>query len=466
MSYGLPEELTYESLNRLYPSVKSEYRKNPINGATFANGDIQLRINKMPRSFLNPATLCKNFRVKHTISAGGTAVVAGGTEVVTILGNALSYFSQQVVKPVSGQWQDTISYPGLISNTIMNITTGSTEKMQMVSLGYNSTSALGGYANTGDTFTNTATIGVNSTEIIYRSYSVPIIGILNTHKLIPLFCDELQLDFTINNTDNFIRTILNGTTTHTWQIEDVEIIGDVLTLEESGFNELLKMYPNGMSIKSESYLYGTSSLPSAGKGSFDITYSHGLNSLKKFIWWTSPAGQWEGLYGGVNPNLQNWQLMIGSTAHPQLPIKSYSIAEQFYQNQKSFGAFISTNHCGSCTRVNMNKCSKPAVDVGNNPIFSKYTTEFIAYTAAQPATVTNLASASLANKYYCSLDLELINQLKNTLYSGISTKGASNLLRVTVAEELAAHVHNITFYSVYDAVITFDWMNGQIFSST
>jgi hypothetical protein len=107
----------------------------------------------------------------------------------------------------------------------------------------------------------------------------------------------------------------------------------------------------------------------------------------------------------------------------------------------------------------MSKCSLPAVA-------SKYTGEFIAYTHAKPATFANLIGVDNSNKYYCSLDLELINQLKNTLYSGVSTKGASNLLRVTVAETLAAYVHNITFYSVYDAVITFDWMNGQIFSST
>ena len=100
MSYGIPEELTYESLSRLFPSVKSEYRKNPINGATFTSGDIQLRINKMPRSFLNPATLCLNFRVRNTISAGATAVNAANTESVSILGNALSYYAQQVVKPV------------------------------------------------------------------------------------------------------------------------------------------------------------------------------------------------------------------------------------------------------------------------------------------------------------------------------------------------------------------------------
>ena len=460
MSYGLPEELTYESLNRLYPSVKSEYRKNPINGATFASGDIQLRINKMPRSFLNSATLCKNFRVKHTITNGTIADVAAESQHVSILGNALSYFSQQVVKPVSGQWQDTISYPGLISNTIMNMTTSSTEKEAMISLGFNSADGGTGYTNVGDNVSNHAIIAAGGNEVIYKSFSVPIIGILNTHKLIPLFCDELQLDFTVNNTNNFIvLTVTNAAVTHTFQIEDVEIVGDVLTLEESGFNELLKMYPSGMSIKSESYLYGTSSLPTGGKGSFDITYSHGLNSLKKFIWWTSPDGQWEKLYGGVNPNLQNWQLMIGSTAYPQLPVKSYSLAEQFYQNQKSFGAFMSTNHCGSCDRSNMSKCSLPAAG-------SKYTGEFIAYTHAKPATFANMIGADNSNKYYCSLDLELINQLKNTLYSGISTKGASNLLRVTVAETLAAHVHNITFYSVYDAVITFDWMNGQIFSST
>ena len=206
-------------------------------------------------------------------------------------------------------------------------------------------------------------------------------------------------------------------------------------------------------------MYGTSSLSAQAKGSYDITYSHGLNSLKKFIWWSSPTGQWEGLYGGVNPNLQNWQLMIGSTAYPQLPMKSYSVAEQFYQNQKSFGAFMSTNHCGSCVRSNINKCSLPAAG-------SKYTSEFIAYTSVQPNSVVNMTLQNNANKYYCSLDLELINQLKNTLYSGISTKGASNLLRLTVAETLENVVHNITFYSVYDAVITFDWINGQIFSST
>jgi len=328
----------------------------------------------------------------------------------------------------------------------------------MLSLGYNSIDSAG-YTNTGDVVKN-ATNTVNTVEYVYRSYSVPIIGILNTHKLIPLFCDEIELDFTVNNSANFILTTLPVTTTiGAFQIEDIEIVGDVLKLEEAGFNELLKMYPTGMSIKSESYLYGSSTLSASLKGSQDVPYSHGLNSLKKFIWWTSPANQWEKLYGGVNPNLQNYQLIIGATPYPQQPVKSYSVSEQFYQNQKSFGAFVSTAHCGSCDRSNMTKCSLPVAN-------SKFTSEYTAYTATQPTTLANLLSEANSNKYYCSIDLELINQLKNTLYSGISTKGSTNLLRLTIGEPLEAQVHNVTYYSVYDAVITFDWNNQQIFSST
>jgi hypothetical protein len=460
-SYGIPEELTYESLSRLYPSVKSEYRKNPVNGGSaFSSGDIQLRINKMPRSFINPATLSLNFRVAQKFVYGATAPAAAGADVVMILGNALSFFSQQVVKPVSGQWQDTITYPGLIANTIMNLTTSPIEKNGMIAFGFNSLDGVStGYTNTGDYVVNQGTTAT-TTETIYRSYSVPLLGILNTHKLIPLFCDEIEIDFTVNSQANFIQTFIAtaNATYGGFAIDDVEIVGDVLTLEESGFNELLKMYPNGMSIKTESYLYGSSSLPAQGKGSYDITYSHGLNSLKKFIWWASPTGQWEGNYGGVNPNLQNWQLFIGSTAYPQLPVKSYSLAEVFYQNQKSFGAFVSTAHCGSCDRYSMSKCSLPATG-------SKYTAEYIAYTSTKPS-VANAIKSPYANKYSSTLDLELINQMKNTLYSGISTKGSSNLMRLTVAETLANVVHNITYYSVYDAVITFDFVNGQIFAST
>ena len=458
MSYGIPEELTYEQLSRMYPSTKTEYRKQPINGGNpFTSGDIQLRVNKMARSFLNPATLCINFRVRHGITF--TTVPSAGANRITILGNALSYFSQQVVRSTGGQWQDTIVQPGLISNTIMNLTTTAIEKEGMISFGYDGSGFAGGFSNTGDFVENVGVAG-STTEYMFRSYSVPLLGVLNNNKLIPLFVDEHEINLTINEHSKFVVQFLEtaGATYAGFQIDEVEIVADILTLDDAGFNELAKLYPNGMSIKTESYLYGTSSLPAQANGSYDITYSHGVNSLKKFIWWASPStNYWELLYGGVNPNLQSWQLMIGSTAYPQLPCKSYSLAEVFYQNQKSFGSFYSTGHCGSVDRVGMAKCSLKGT--------TKFTAEFSNYVATKPSKANSTLSTN-TSKYYNSLDVEIINQLKNNLYSGISTKGTSNLFRINVAETLANVAHTITFYSVYDAVLTYDWVNGEIRAST
>jgi hypothetical protein len=87
--------------------------------------------------------------------------------------------------------------------------------------------------------------------------------------------------------------------------------------------QILAMFPGAFKLKSQSYLYGSSSLSSgAGAGTYDITYSHSLNSLKQFIWWSSPANAWELNYAGVCPNLTGWQLLIGSTAYPQPVSKS------------------------------------------------------------------------------------------------------------------------------------------------
>ena len=67
--------------------------------------------------------------------------------------------------------------------------------------------------------------------------------------------------------------------------------------------QILAMFPGAFKLKSQSYLYGSSSLSSgAGAGTYDITYSYSLNSLKQFIWWSSPADAWEKNYAGVNPN--------------------------------------------------------------------------------------------------------------------------------------------------------------------
>jgi hypothetical protein len=206
-----------------------------------------------------------------------------------------------------------------------------------------------------------------------------------------------------------------------------------------------------MKLKSQSYLYGSSSLISGQpQGTYDITYSHSLNSLKQFIWWASPADALGKNYAGVCPNLSSWQLLIGSTAYPQQLVKASKPSECFMQNQKAFGSLYSTSHCGSASKREFARASTADG-------------EYLAYTPTQGSTVTIPNTVILPHsKWYQALDLEIINSLKETLYTGISTKGSTNTLRLNVGRPLAAQPHAIHFYSCFDVILEFDYANEMI----
>ena len=233
--------------------------------------------------------------------------------------------------------------------------------------------------------------------------------------------------------------------------------------------QILAMFPGAFKLKSQSYLYGSSSLSSgASTGTYDITYSHSLNSLKQFIWWSSPAGVWEGNYAGVCPNLSTWQLMIGSTAYPQQPVKADRPSECFIQNQKSFGSLYSTSHCGCANRYNFAKAStigggRGYTSDGGAPPTLTAVGEYAAYTTR--SSIDSFAKATAvknAHKWYQALDLEIINSLKETLYTGISTKGSTNTLRLNVAQPLASVSHAVHFFSCFDVILEFDYANQII----
>jgi hypothetical protein len=213
--------------------------------------------------------------------------------------------------------------------------------------------------------------------------------------------------------------------------------------------QILAMFPGAIKLKSQSYLYGSSSLASGStQGTYDITYSHSLNSLKQFIWWSSPGNAFELNYAGVCPNLSSWQLLIGSTAYPQQLVKADRPSECFMQNQKAFGSLYSTSHCGSATRINFSKAST----IGG---------EYAAY-STKPSDFAGYSSSNAANKWYQALDLEIINSLKETLYTGISTKGSTNTLRLNIGRTLAAQTHAVNFYSCFDVILEFDYANQVI----
>lgn len=454
---GFPEELNFQSLKSMYPSRKQEYRKAPMNSQTFTNAgqDIQLVLSKMENTFYDPNTLCVNFTVDYTGVTGGTA----GTDASFLLGSAYSHFSRQVVRPISGQPIETIDNPSLLVNAILNMTMDSLEKLSLsTTMGFHPSNM---FTNLGALIDNDLTINNKS-----QSFSIPLVGCLNTAKLIPAFISDIEIDLTLNSFSNFI---INATATGNvtgYTIKNVELVCESITLEESGMQQILAMFPGAFKLKAQSYLYGSSTLTSAQPvGTFDITYSHSLNSLKQFIWWSSPANAWELNYAGVCPNLSSWQLLIGSTAYPQQLVKADRPSECFMQNQKSFGSLYSTSHCGCASKNNFARAST----IGGSRGFSATTAnppvitalgEYYAY-LPKPTNLGDYDNQN-SNKWYQALDLEIINSLKETLYTGISTKGSTNTLRLNVGQPLAAQTHAVHFYSCFDVILEFDYANQII----
>ena len=462
MSYSFPSELNYEMLSRMYPGVKQEFRRQPINAQSCKTGSmVILQLNKMSRTFANPATIGVRYNLELSYTTGatdaslittpattGTNATPAFTTVtpdssVNLLGNAMSVFSRYVTS-AAGQTFDQIDYPGRLMNAITNCTLSAEDKRHMVSFGYN------------DEINTSTNLGWG--EVVYQvknsivkkniSFVVPLIGCLNASKLIPMFVSDIQIDLTVAAISECIKSIGNITVSAI-EINSVELIAETLTLEESSFNELMAMYPGVINIKSESYSYSAGAvIPAGASGSIDQTIPFSLNSMKSFLWWCSPSDAFSRNFSGVNPNLRDYQLQIGASSYPVQPIKTNSISEIYYQNSKAFGAFYAGSHNGSCNRSNMNKASTAGGE------YVDYETD---------ATVPFANRYNESNKFYCFLDLEVLNQLKQNLYSGISTRSNSNLLRLNIERATKAAVtNNIHMYACYDVVLNFDYVNGKI----
>ena len=135
------------------------------------------------------------------------------------------------------------------------------------------------------------------------------------------------------------------------------------------------------------------------------------------------------------------------------------------QNQKSFGSLYSTSHCGSASKGNFAKAST----IGGSAGFTGTSPNQISlgeYAAYGTSTAINTLALTIdngnASKWYQALDLEVINSLKETLYTGISTKGSTNTLRLNIAQPLAAVTHAVHFFSCFDIILEFDYANQMI----
>lgn len=449
---AIPSELTYTELSRMYPSRKMELRRQPFNASSFTQGNmIQLTIPKMDKAYLNCATNCLTYNINFTITTGANAVV-DADHPICLYSSAWSPFRRYVLKQSGGQDLDQIDNANALVHKVLDMTMNPVEKEVNVSMGFNSIGAV----NIGHRF-ETGGVAINSTRNVTASFSIPLIGILGaTEKFIPLNTADLELNLTIDQNDEFLYfTDLPASATVTnISISNVEFVGEVLQMEDSGHQQLLAMNPDGFKVKTQSWSYASGgSLPSGASGVQDLVVPFSLSSMKQFIWSCQPSNMWDKKYGGVNPNLSSYQLLIGGSPYPVQPVNAGRLAEVYYQNSKSFGAFYSSSHSGCAVRSTLAKAS------------TAYNGEYTAYTQAAPATAALIETFSNSNKFVCSLDLEHINQAKMGLYTGISSRGSTNTLRLNVQTALAAVSHAIHMFASYDVQLTFDWRNQQVLYS-
>jgi hypothetical protein len=440
---GIPSELNFSLPSSMVPSRKFELRVQPYGQSTFnaAGQSIKITLPQMQRTLYNFQTAYLFATVSFTHA--GTA----GTDISYVLGSWYSLFSRQVIRAGSGYVLETIENPGQLVNAITSMTMTASEKTSLNnSLGFFNTS---GYVNIGNKInvdTGATDIGGATGDEKNFTFAIPLIGILNNTKLWPAWnAGDMEIELTLNDIARYIatKTATPANTVGTVTLSNVEFVTECLELAPEAYNMIMAQNPEKVVLKTQTYSYGSSSLPaSQGAGTIDIPFQIKVNSMKQLVWYAQPSDAAEKTFSGVNPNLENWQFVVNGISYPQRPVQAKYPAEAFMQNQKSFGSVYSASHPGGATRQEFNTAS----------------TVYNAYHRPYNTSVDNIETRS--NKWYQCLDLETINSNKESLYSGISTNGTTSTLRLNINTPLAAVVHNVHYWSCQDVMVVMDMIAG------
>lgn len=437
---GIPAELNFSLPSSMVPSRKFELRVQPYGQSTFnsAGQAIRITLPQMSRTLYNFQTAYLFATVSMT-HAG-----AAGVDMSYVLGSWYSLFTRQVIRAGSGYVLETIDNPGQLVNAITSMTMNASEKVSLNnSFGFNGND---GYLNIGvkiNVDTDANGIGGAAANENYFTFALPLIGILNNSKLWPAWnSGDMEIELTLADISKYIAS-LTGNSVTAVSLNNVEFVVECLELAPEAYNMIMAQNPTQVVLKTQTYTYGSSSLPAQqGAGSIDIPFQIKVNSLKQLVWYSQPSTAAEKTFAGVNPNLDNWNFIVNGISYPQRPVQAKYPAEAFLQNQKSFGSVYSNTHSGGATRQEFNTAS-----TAYNNFHRPFNTA-----------VNQLEQR--ANKWYQCLDLETINTNKESLYSGISTNGTTSTIRLNIASQLADAVHNIHYWSCQDVMVVMDMASG------
>ena len=201
----------------------------------------------------------------------------------------------------------------------------------------------------------------------------PLFGLLNQPKYIPLMWSPLVFEFeVVNDAKEAIvglgASFLAGNTSTAWQIQDVRIVCDLVTLDSALQNSYAEHVLSGKALPIN-YSSSVSQFQTLTSGDFAVSVTRAVSRLKS-VFINFDGGRNDGsdkglfhrnfntfmgpMYGGdyvggeydFNKELQ-WQLQIGSKMFPEYPCRS--MAETFYQLKKALGIHGSAYHSVAIT---------------------------------------------------------------------------------------------------------------------
>lgn len=440
MSVALPSELDFSLPSSLPDNRSYELRTQPNNASTFSSQGsvIQISLPQLQRSF---------YESNSTYLTGRMSVTCAGVANTDILymnpAGAYGFFSRWTVRTSGGQTLDDIQNPGYVANLLLNVGLTNSERVALANtmLLHQTTAEH----NLGMTFNLTGNAGQGTV----LDWSIPMVGLMNMTKYLPAYGSELILELTIAPASawSIPGTATSAVTAFT--MSNVELVTQVLEFSPTAFQMIQQQYADKIVLKSETYSFGSTTLPAASSGVVDIPFQIRCNSLKRLFLLCSPTDVAEGVgYGAVNPNANSISFINNGLSYPQRPVQLTRPAEAFSQILKAFGGLYSADKSSH---------------IGING-FRRASTAYIAGVyGAYNAIRTTAAMTVNANKHFIALDLETLSNHKDSMYNGVNTSGSSsNYIRIDIGTQLANVAHSVNFFSCHDVLLNMDLQSGIV----
>lgn len=479
MSVPIPRELNY-SMPAPLEGLKSYELRQPTYTALTAfsgpNSVAQINLPQMPNTWLDPSSTWISMEVTISLTKGANNYDPGtdiGQFNAALLGSGLwSLFNRVQVFGNGIPIEDVIS-PNLFVNDYRNLSQSNPEK-QGDALAFggqdiaaitapNVAAILGGPVTSNYAFSTAPAAAVQQQTL---RFAAPMIGLLGSgsSKLIPLFVVSHRIDLSLEALSNVIVTLTGGAAfaadpVASMTVNRLEFVGTAITLSDRLMTDVMGSLPVPGQIAIRCNQVSTTQVvvPQGNAGSNQYQVGTRVSSCKAMLCHYQTAGCIDKIFGSVNPNLAQYAHEINGILYPQQMADCTKIADVWGRNLQALGVWSTTNG-KPCFGLSSFAVSQTAAQP-STPWLGKYDTlaSLRAYAPGTPI-------GGRSNCFLTFMDLEVFGQKASgsSFFSGISTIGGANFLRLNFAVPTAATC-TIVCFTMHDAIITYDAAAGTVY---